>query len=396
MKTHSRNMSTRSLLLIVYFIMTVTALMPIYLGIASFSEHIEMIESLQGFYDEQEIASHIASHNHQPVSLFGELIHSILGVSNSENESSWVSHSKQIRTGMFGACVLTLAFSLIFATWLNGRMKKPVTDLANTISQLAQNNIKSPIMVYGSRDLQTVRSSLEMLRRRLLQSDNQLKQSLQHISHEIKTPLTSIKEGTQLLDEEFLGSINSEQREIIDILKKSTQELQNSIEKLLDYNSAISAKQINLRETVNLNNVINKVIDKHALSIKTKQLTIQRDTQPFDLRINHKQIITVIDNLLSNAIKFSPKKGIIQIILSRTEYENIFTIIDQGPGVSIENERSIFDPFFVGDQAKHSTLKGTGLGLSISKQLIEAHSGSLELLNTTKGAAFRFILKSGL
>jgi len=108
--------------------------------------------------------------------------------------------------------------------------------------------------------------------------------------------------------------------------------------------------------------------------------------------VDRDQMITVLDNLLSNAIKFSPEKGIIQLILSQRRNENIFTIVDQGPGISKSQRRSIFNAFFVGEQANHSILKGTGLGLSIAKQLVEAHSGTLKLLNTKKGAAFRVTL----
>jgi len=143
---------------------------------------------------------------------------------------------------------------------------------------------------------------------------------------------------------------------------------------------------------VDLSELVDLALEKHALTIKTKQLVIQKKTQIMRVFVDRDQMITVLDNLLSNAIKFSPEKGIIQLILSQRRNENIFTIVDQGPGISKSQRRSIFNAFFVGEQANHSILKGTGLGLSIAKQLVEAHSGTLKLLNTKKGAAFRVTL----
>ena len=96
-----------------------------------------------------------------------------------------------------------------------------------------------------------------------------------------KTPLTSIKEGTKLLEDELLGPITNEQREITKILSKNTLELQHSIEELLDYNAALSDVEVRNkhREDVNLVALINQIKDKHAISIKSKNIKLELKTK---------------------------------------------------------------------------------------------------------------------
>lgn len=387
-----KNASTRALLLILSVIITVTASIPTTLVIVSLNEHIEFIKKAESIDKTGQISTYAVNHKPHLISRLGESINSFIKTPTQDKQSSWLTHTKHTRTGMLSAWLFILLLSIIVVALLDRRIKNSLVSLNRAITRLTKNQISEPIIMDGPHNLQDISSGLENLRSRLLESKEQLSQTLRHISHEIKTPLTSIKEGTYLLDEEFLGPINPQQREITDILKKSTKELQDSIENLLDYNAVTAVQKIKKRVTVDLSELIDLSLEKHALTIKTKQLVIQKKTQVIRVFVDRDQIMTVLDNLLSNAIKFSPEKGIIKLTLSQRRHENIFTIVDQGPGISKAQRRSIFKAFFVGEQAIHSTLKGTGLGLSIAKQLVETHSGTLELLSTKRGAAFRVTL----
>jgi len=283
---------------------------------------------------------------------------------------------------------ILISLGVIIIVSLGMLITKPFNHLAKKLDALGANELDTPVAVHGPKDIVLISECLDQLRIRLLENEQQQHQFLRHISHEIKTPLTSIKEGAQLLSDELLGSISERQREITDILNKSTAELQESIENLLNYNSIISKSNIKQREMVCLASLINKSIDKHALSIKNKHLVIKSSLKPIRSFINKNQINTVFDNLLSNAIKFSPTQGIVKLCLSQQNSKTIFTIQDQGPGVNEHQKHAIFDAFYVGDQAKHTTLKGTGLGLSIAKQYVEFHhQGTLKLLNARPGGA---------
>ena len=99
-----------------------------------------------------------------------------------------------------------------------------------------------------------------------------------------------------------------------------------------------------------------------------------------------------MDNLLSNAIKFSPKYGTVSVKLETGNKCIILTVQDDGDGVSINDQKKIFNAFYVGSNLPNTTLKGTGLGLSIAQEHVKEHQGSIKALDVESGAAFQVIL----
>ena len=276
---------------------------------------------------------------------------------------------------------------------LSRRLNRPLQELNSAIDLLSHEELNIPVTISGARNFQEMGEGLEKLRVQLLTSEQQKTQFLQHISHEIKTPLTSIKEGSALLKDEILGPINEEQHSVTDILVKSSQELQLAIENLLDYNAVISAAGKTDRQNVFLDALVRTALARHQVSITQRRLDVRTDLQALKSTVNKSQITSVFSNLISNAVKHSPDQGRLQLTLVLNGAGNAeFTISDQGHGVSDADRAKIFDAFFVGEQQTPSTLKGTGLGLSLVKKYVEAHGGSIDCLKPRKGAEFRVIL----
>lgn len=290
-----------------------------------------------------------------------------------------------------GGTIVLLGALLMW--WLAIKLNQPLLAITESISRLARAEYVDPVSIQGPKNFREMGKGLEQLRLRLKNTDSHQRQFLRHISHEIKTPLTSIKEGSKLLEDEILGPINSEQREITNILNKSTGELQSSIENLLNHNAVTSVDRIKTRSMVNLASLVDDVLSKQALPIRTKKLKVIKKVSTSRAFVDSQQMATVFDNLLSNAIKYSPQNGTIKIWLIQNNKESVFTIRDYGPGVSEKNRNGIFDAFYIGDLAAHNTLKGTGLGLSIAKSYVEQHKGTIKLLNPRQGAAFQVTLK---
>lgn len=272
-------------------------------------------------------------------------------------------------------------------------LNRPLQKLTGSIDRLTKGELVKSISIHGPRNIQEMGDGLEKLRRRLKESDKQQKLFLRHISHEIKTPLTSIKEGSKLLDEQLLGPINDEQHEVSQILVKSSNELQIAIENLLHYSSAIAQKSKRQRGLVDLSLLVYQALEKHELPIKQKTLVLDMSIASCQAHADEVQILTVFDNLISNAVKHSPDGSTLSLELKPLKKDVAeFIVRDEGPGIKKDQEHAIFDAFFVGDQSVKATLKGTGLGLSIAKQYIDAHEGVIQLLSTRKGAAFRVVL----
>ena len=287
----------------------------------------------------------------------------------------------------------TLLLRILVVYFLLQRIRVPLVQMRDVVTRMASGDLQQPINIEGSELVNNVSNRLEQMRYRLSEGSKNQSQFLRHISHEIKTPLASIKEGARLLSDELLGPISEEQREITDILNKSTLELQASIENLLNYNSAVSMEKVKQRQNVNISTLIELATNRQTLALKTKSIRLSVQSEAIMGFVDPAQITTVFENLLSNAIKFSPNEGLITIKLFRLEKIIQFTIQDDGPGLDENQKDAIFSAFFVGKQTSHGPLRGTGLGLSIVKQYVELHSGKITILELAEskqpGACFQ-------
>ncbi len=279
---------------------------------------------------------------------------------------------------------------------LSGRLQKQLSTMSKSIQGLVENDLSQTIKIAGNSDVLKVGEQLEQLRLRLDRNEQQQVQFLQHVSHEIKTPLASIREGIKLMNDELLGSINADQAEVTQIILKNSRELQSSIESLLDYNQALVAPRESERERVDLCDLIEHAIARQTLGIKAKGLEINKHLIPAEVCVNQAQILTVLDNLLSNAIRFSPSGGRIHLELHHDNQMYHLLVQDEGPGIPDDQRNMVFSAFFVGTSKPKNSLKGTGLGLSIAREYVELHRGAIEALDPDdgplSGALFRVCL----
>lgn len=303
---------------------------------------------------------------------------------------NWADNLRSERVAILYLWAALISIGLLVYLSLAKNLHVVYRRLIVAIDNLTEHKLNKEIAIESALALPEVSQSLENLRLQLSKDEQQQQKFLRHISHEIKTPLTSIKEGSKLLDQDVMGKMNSEQKEIASILVRSTIELQNAIETLLDYNAAIGFKTDNLKSRVALSSLVKNALESNELAIKQKDLKVDQRLSECDAVVNRRQITAVFDNLLSNAIKHSQTGGQINISLAKKTPEVFcFEISDNGPGVHSEDRDYIFDPFYVGAQASEMPLKGTGLGLSIAKQYVDDHKGEIELLDSKSGASFR-------
>jgi len=213
-----------------------------------------------------------------------------------------------------------------------------------------------------------------------------------HISHELKTPLSSIKEGSGLLRDELVGPMNNSQKEVVAILDKNCSKLQSLIQNILDFNMAQARKIPSGQNNIRLDGLVEEVVSDHKTSIMARDIQFDVNLVAVEVDGNRQQLKVVVDNLLSNAVKFTPDGGTIEIRLKKDGDQAVFRVKDSGPGVKEEERSRIFSPFFQGEEAKKAVVKGSGLGLAISREYVQAHRGSIRLRSTQKGACFAVTL----
>jgi len=185
------------------------------------------------------------------------------------------------------------------------------------------------------------------------------------------------------------GALNPNQAEVVNILRHNTLALQHQIEALLRFNAAaFEARQLK-REQTNLLGLLEDQIDTQRLHWQAQGLTVRAEGAAVTLPIDREKIASAVGNLLSNAIRFSPRGGLIRLVLLDTPGRASIDIVDQGPGVAEADRDRIFEPFYRGERQPQGAARGTGIGLSIVHEYIVAHGGRIELLPQRQGAHFR-------
>ncbi|MDZ7782405.1 MAG: HAMP domain-containing sensor histidine kinase [Halioglobus sp.] len=267
----------------------------------------------------------------------------------------------------------TLALLLLLAFWIN----KPVRDLTKEIHQLGTTGLSHSIEISGPLELQALGSELEWLRKSLHESEQQKEQFLRHISHELKTPLASLREGADLLADQVAGRMSQQQLEIVDILRRNSIELQRLIENLLDYNR-LPAQELSCEE-FNLDALWRELLANYRLSIDKKALYLNTKGAVATWVADRDKLKTSLDNLLSNAINYTPEGGNIDIVWGAHDDELVIDVANSGDPIPTEDAERVFQPFFQSEAKRIGPIKGSGIGLSVAREYIEAQGGTLVL-----------------
>jgi len=283
--------------------------------------------------------------------------------------------------------VIAIALALMFAMLI----ARPIRQLDHAIRQMGTADFKHAIDVTGPQDLRYLGQRLEWLRARLSELEEQQTRFLRHVSHELKTPLTAVREGAELLRDNVGGRLTPEQRDIVRIVRENTLQLQKLIEDLLSYHQARAMEPATVGPVL-LPETVRRVIKEHKLAALARMINVDDDMKPAVVVGDAEKIRTIVDNLLGNAIKFSPRAGSIAIRLAPEEGFAVLDVIDQGPGVAPDERARIFESFYQGRETAEGPVKGSGLGLAIAREYAAVHGGTIEVLDRgdgRRGARFR-------
>ena len=297
---------------------------------------------------------------------------------DAQKVSAW-----QIAALVPGTLILVLIFTFLVA--------RPISQIDQAIHQLGESGFSKPIHIKGPTDLERLGRQLEWLRMRLLELAQEKNKFLRHMSHELKTPLANIREGTELLLDGSVGELEEPQREVTDILRMNGLKLQQLIENLLSFSAWQTKSEILTLSDFPLRAQVISVAKTQRLALKAANIQLKLDVEDIIVNADQDKVRTVIDNLLSNAIKFTPRGGLITIRAQRLPTSFVLEFGDTGPGIPQEEGPRVFEAFFQGRREQGGQVGGTGIGLSVVLECIQAHDGSVELVDSDefRGAHFR-------
>jgi two-component system, NtrC family, sensor histidine kinase KinB len=213
------------------------------------------------------------------------------------------------------------------------------------------------------------------------------------VSHELKTPLTSMQMAVYLLLEEKIGPLNPKQTELLLAARSNSDRLFDMIEDLLDLARFEGGAGLIEKKPVAAQRLVEDIADREREHISARGLKLNIETEPHlpRVEVSRPRIDQVFANFVSNAVKYSPARGTITLKAKREGASSVrFSVVDEGPGVVKEQRRRIFEKFFRGPDSRG---EGAGLGLSIAREIVLAHGGSIGVDSEEgKGSEFFFIL----
>jgi two-component system sensor histidine kinase GlrK len=282
--------------------------------------------------------------------------------------------------------LILLAFALIPLTFLlaavfSWMINRPIKQLKASIQQLGRANLDPLPAISGPQDMIELGREIDWLRQRLQALEEQKLRFLHHMSHELKTPLASLREGVGLLHDELAGSLNTRQHGIVDIMDSSSRELQKRIEDLLRYGNLVRDDSHPPATPQSLADALAAVLARHRLALSAREIQVETQLEAASLQVDRNQLETVLDNLLSNAIKFSPEGGHILVHSALVDGAVELWVCDQGSGIPEAERSRIFEPFFQGSHQPDSAIKGSGLGLSIVRETLLDAGGRIEVID---------------
>jgi two-component system sensor histidine kinase GlrK len=274
--------------------------------------------------------------------------------------------------------------AIFLAVFLAFLIARPIRQIDQAIRQLGAADFSKEIEVQGPADLRYLGQRLEWLRARLQTLEEQQTKFLRNLSHELKTPLTAIREGTELLRDGVGGSLKEEQREILYIVRENILSLQRMIEDLLQYHQS-RVMEPNVLLPIDLGDIVRQVVREHRLAAWSRLISFEDKLLPLLVTGNAKKITTIVDNLISNAIKYSPRLGKIQLLMSVDKECARLEVVDEGPGIPESERERVFESFFQGTPPTENNIKGSGLGLTIAREYVLAHGGRIAAAKRTDG-----------
>lgn len=214
-----------------------------------------------------------------------------------------------------------------------------------------------------------------------------------NVTHELRSPLTCMRESVAQVLEGLLGPVNSSQKEYLDLAVREMDRLTNMVNDLLDFSKIESGKLELKEEWFDAGDLLKNLAQAHQSLFKTKKMDFELNLPKEDCYLlADKQALTqILTNLLSNAFKFTGEKGKIELGVNRLGKNLHFYVRDSGEGISEENQKKIFDRFVQVGKIREKKIKGTGLGLAICKNWVEMHHGSMGVESVPgKGSCFFF------
>jgi Signal transduction histidine kinase len=304
-----------------------------------------------------------------------------------------LSELKQIRQSKYELSALLLLMALIFSFLIafgtQSYISRRLLRLVKTMKQVGKTGeLDKPELDNGKDEISTLNKAFNKLMLQIKENQERKDEFIGIASHELKTPLTTVKGYMDLLS---MTEDTQPQKQYVQKAQESLKKLENLIKDLLDV-SKIQSGQLELNITeFDIDTLLDETVSAIQMVTHSHRILRKGETRNQLIHADRQRIEQVLVNLLSNAVKYSPGEKEVFVYCKLTETELIINIRDFGNGVPVEEQSNIFERFYrTKELSVH--VSGFGLGLYICRDIINRHNGRIGVESGGKGSIFYFSL----
>jgi len=296
--------------------------------------------------------------------------------------------------GVYAIYALMMILILFLFLYLDFCVISPVRKLRKAAREYSNGNLSYPSGIRSRNEIGDTAAALEELAKQLNSSSEDQHRFLANISHDFRSPLTSIRGYMTAIQD---GTIPVEmQGKYIDVVLKETERLTKLANGLIDMTQLENGIILD-RSVFDMNDLIREVLPTFEGQVTDKnmefRLTFESEHAP--VNADRQRIQQVLYNLVDNAVKFSPNDSTVDISTQLHSDKLFVSVVDHGVGIAKENLNKIWERFYKTDASRGKDRKGTGLGLAIVREIIQAHREHIDVISTPDvGTEFIFTLPS--
>lgn len=272
----------------------------------------------------------------------------------------------------FGTLISTSIALLIFGFGINALIIKRIMKVSQATKKIAQGDYEVYLPIRGKDEISTLTSNFNTMAETLKANEYLHKDFVRNFSHELKTPISSIKGYAELIEQ---SDVSQQNKEYLKIVIDESKRLSSLSQSMLQLSMIDSTKMIKHEDPFNVAEQIRSVILLNQQTWEQKNIEFNLQLEELFSTLHKNWLHLLWLNLISNAIRFSEQDGIIDISLTKQENDLVFKITDYGRGIADSDKDKVFRLFFVADRSRSS--QSSGLGLSICKTVVDKLEGNI-------------------
>ncbi len=288
-----------------------------------------------------------------------------------------IKESLEQRVYLFAITLAVLIF--VFAIYFSGTLTKPLTNVVNSIDRITDGYLEESVSIKGYNEIEKISDSFNHMISQMQKLENSRQEFVSNVSHELKTPITSIKVLADSLVMQEDAPIELYREFLLDITDEIEREnkIINDLLSLVKLDKTVGDMNIT---AININELLEQILKRLRPIAKRQNIEmIYESFRPVIAEVDEVKLSLAISNLIENAIKYNVEDGWVRVSLNADHKYFFVKVSDSGIGIPESAQDSIFERFYRVDKARSRETGGTGLGLSITKNVIQMHRGAIKV-----------------